>query len=250
MKEPLYDSELDWSELIDPNSVNVYGLDYSIKCSKYPMSTDIMKCVNLSNWNYWDSYEDFIKDFYLYQKFYNKEKSDKKDECCFCKGKTSVETYKDTNKKYCSKHRHQLERYGECFEITPKYELMEDYVLMTVYGDKQSSCETKISYESLPYVFYWNCTKNGDSYISTNNGIQLHRRLMLDQLTEEKNIVDHINRDIYDNRLCNLRAVSCQENIINSSLSKNNTSNIIGVNYRKDREKWRAYITNNRKTIF
>lgn len=44
MKEPLYDSELDWEEVIDPESVSVYGLEYSIKCSKYPKATDVSKC--------------------------------------------------------------------------------------------------------------------------------------------------------------------------------------------------------------
>lgn len=44
MKEPLYDSELDWEEVIDPESVSVYGLEYSIKCSKYPKATNVKKC--------------------------------------------------------------------------------------------------------------------------------------------------------------------------------------------------------------
>lgn len=44
MKKPLYDSELDWEEVIDPESVSVYGLEFSIKCCKYPKAVDVSKC--------------------------------------------------------------------------------------------------------------------------------------------------------------------------------------------------------------
>ena len=52
--------------------------------------------------------------------------------------------------------------------------------------------------------------------------------------------VDHINHDRADNRLCNLREVTTQENKCNTSLSKRNTSGRIGVcPYMGS---WRAYI--------
>lgn len=44
MKQPLYDSELEISEVID--NVSVYGLEYSVKCSKYPMSVTPNECNN------------------------------------------------------------------------------------------------------------------------------------------------------------------------------------------------------------
>lgn len=44
MKKPIYESELDWREVIDPDSVNVYGLEYSVRCSKYPMSVHPDEC--------------------------------------------------------------------------------------------------------------------------------------------------------------------------------------------------------------
>ena len=61
---------------------------------------------------------------------------------------------------------------------------------------------------------------------------------------------DHINHNPLDNRTTNLRAATQQENIQNKSKQKNNTSDIIGVNFRKDRNKWRAYITVDSKQIF
>lgn len=230
-------------------NVAVYGIDYSFKASKYPFATDIDDCFDMDNWNYWNDKQKFISDFFLYQKNYDKEKYKNPNVCCFCGSDKSIETYGKNGKSYCSKHRHQLDRYGFCFETTPKYELLDDYVVMTVYGDKFSKCETKISYESLPDVFYWDCRNNGGKYISTNNGIHLHVRLKENELSQTNNVVDHINRDIHDNRLCNLRVVNRRQNTLNGSISKNNNSGIIGVSFRKDKNKWRAYINDNYKQI-
>lgn len=230
-------------------NIKVFGIEDSFRASKYPFATDINNCFDMANWNYWNSFKGFIADFFEYQKGYGKEKFNKGNVCCFCGSSTNVETFKDSKKKYCSKHRHQLERYGKCFETTPKYELLDEYVLMTVYGDMMSECSTKISYESLPYVFYWGCRNNGGKYVNTDNGTRLHIRLLESELIGEKVIVDHINRDIHDNRLCNLRISTCRENVMNSSVARNNNSGVIGVSYRKDKKKWRAYINDNYKQV-
>ena len=230
-------------------NIQVYGLEDSFKASKYPFAVDVENCFDMTNWNYWNSFKGFIADFFKYQKDYGKEKFNKGNICCFCGSSSNVETFKDSKKKYCSKHRHQLERYGKCFETTPKYELLDEYVLMTVYGDMMSECSTKISYESLPYVFYWGCRNNGGKYVNTDNGTPLHIRLLESEPIGEKEVVDHVNRDIHDNRLCNLRISTRRENVINSSVARNNNSGVIGVSYRKDKKKWRAYINDNYKQV-
>lgn len=52
--------------------------------------------------------------------------------------------------------------------------------------------------------------------------------------------IDHINRDPTDNRWANLRAATHIENMRNLSLSKANTSGVVGVSWQKQRGKWQA----------
>lgn len=54
--------------------------------------------------------------------------------------------------------------------------------------------------------------------------------------------IDHINHNRTDNRLANLRAVSCLGNRMNQGKSKRNTSGITGVSWNNATRKWRAYI--------
>jgi HNH endonuclease/AP2 domain len=54
--------------------------------------------------------------------------------------------------------------------------------------------------------------------------------------------VDHINGNRLDNRKANLRVVDAHFNHVNVALSARNTSGSKGVDYRKDKKKWRARI--------
>jgi len=62
-------------------------------------------------------------------------------------------------------------------------------------------------------------------------------------------IIDHINRDITDNRIENLRDVTRMENGMNRKVSSNNTSGFTGVCWVKNSKKWVAQISNNKKRI-
>jgi hypothetical protein len=54
--------------------------------------------------------------------------------------------------------------------------------------------------------------------------------------------IDHINGDIHDNRMSNLRLVTNQENARNRAVSMNNTSGVNGVSWCKKARKWRPSI--------
>ena len=62
--------------------------------------------------------------------------------------------------------------------------------------------------------------------------------------------IDHINGNRLDNRKCNLRFVTHQQNIFNSRKKQPkragvNPSQFKGVTWRNDRSKWRSSITKN-----
>lgn len=61
--------------------------------------------------------------------------------------------------------------------------------------------------------------------------------------------VDHINMDTLDNRTCNIRYCTHQQNQINQGLQKNNTSGVVGVSFYKPRNKFRARIKISGKDI-
>ena len=64
-------------------------------------------------------------------------------------------------------------------------------------------------------------------------------------------IIDHINGNGLDNRICNLRVVSSVDSARNKPRQRNNTSGVNGVNFYKPTGKWVAKISLNgfRKTI-
>lgn len=62
-------------------------------------------------------------------------------------------------------------------------------------------------------------------------------------------IIDHINGDKTDNRICNLRNASYSENGMNRFNQTNNTSGTIGVSFSNTRNRWLARIVKNYKPI-
>lgn len=62
--------------------------------------------------------------------------------------------------------------------------------------------------------------------------------------------IDHINGDRSDNRWCNLRPASLQQNSMNKLLARNNTSGFKGVSYSDRHQQWSARIQSGRITNF
>jgi hypothetical protein len=59
--------------------------------------------------------------------------------------------------------------------------------------------------------------------------------------------VDHIDNDILNNKIENLREVTRNQNCYNSKLRKDNTSGVKGVSWSKIRKKWVVQLTVNGK---
>lgn len=76
-------------------------------------------------------------------------------------------------------------------------------------------------------------------YIIDRYGRPLHKVLFSGRKGYE---LDHINLDTLDNRRCNVRFCTHQQNQMNQSLQRNNTSGVSGVRFYKPRNKYVARI--------
>lgn len=88
-------------------------------------------------------------------------------------------------------------------------------------------------------------------YVSITINRRLYRahRLIWLYMTGEwpKDQIDHINHIRNDNRWCNLREATYQENQRNRTNPKNNKSGVCGVRWREKRNRWSSQIKVNRK---
>ena len=134
-------------------------------------------------------------------------------------------------------------------EMTRKY---NDYDLSGEYGVGYTSNTNRpflFDLEDFDKIkkYCWAEVKHSDvySYVSSTDEnfkcIRLHNVIIGDKM------VDHINRDIFDNRKSNLRLCDTTENCRNRSTPSNNTSGVMGVGYDKESNKWRARIGLNGK---
>ena len=84
-----------------------------------------------------------------------------------------------------------------------------------------------------------NNAPNEKTYIIDCRGKKLHDYLFKHISGLE---IDHINLSTLDNRRCNIRYATHQQNQMNQPLQKNNTSGVSGVSYYPPRGKFRARI--------
>lgn len=100
-----------------------------------------------------------------------------------------------------------------------------------------------IYYELTKYT--WRLSNFG--YVVGNVHGNLHRHILN---YSGEDVVDHINNDKLDNRKCNLRIVTQQQNNMNKSAQKNGSSKYIGVRFHKKSNKWEANIYVNNKHTY
>ena len=78
----------------------------------------------------------------------------------------------------------------------------------------------------------------------------LHRLAWLYENGILPEFIDHLNHNRSDNRILNLRSVTRQDNNMNQTLSKHNTSGVMGVSWHKRQQKWCAGIKVKYKKIY
>jgi hypothetical protein len=94
-------------------------------------------------------------------------------------------------------------------------------------------------------VFTW-CYAQGR--VSARNSTLLSRVIMLGDDLKNNKLIDHINHNTLDNRKCNLRLATKQENNSNR-LPQGGTSKFKGVYFNKQHSKWKSQISINCKKV-
>lgn len=92
------------------------------------------------------------------------------------------------------------------------------------------------------YVF--RKTARSEHPFRKQSSIQLHRQIMGLTIGDSR-IVDHINGNSLDNRKCNLRIGTRQQNNWSARLRCDSSTGYKGVHFKKQKQKYQAYIRHN-----
>lgn len=95
--------------------------------------------------------------------------------------------------------------------------------------------------------------KNGYSIISVEDitvfktGNRFPERLSIFILNKSGKLIDHRDRNIFNNQRENLREATFSQNCINQDKRKDNTSGYKGVSWHRNRKKWAVKLNINKK---
>ena len=189
------------------------------------------------------------KHYMQYRKYGEALAPVKEDKLCGIEGCTN----KYCCKGYCNRHYQQYKRCGHILERTTHdlNEIIEydDYAEIVLYDkDNIEVGRALIDIEDVNKVKNYKWRLN-EGYIYNRKIGLLHRFLMN---PSDNEVVDHINHNPFDNRRCNLRICTAQQNSMNRLKHKRNTtSKYKGVYFNKQINKWSAqiYINNKRKSL-
>ena len=119
---------------------------------------------------------------------------------------------------------------------------------MKIYLTQNKYCLVdRINYSHLNTI-KWHAVLIENKWYARNSKIgYMHRYI---NKTPKNMFTDHINGDSLDNRKENLRAVTPEQNVLNSSIAKNNTSGVTGITWLKLQNSWQTRIRINYKNIF
>ena len=135
----------------------------------------------------------------------------------------------------------------------PQKKRGSDYILKQTYCEivlTNSNIKPKIDIDKIDVCKQYTWSLGQNNYIvayTLGKKVMLHRIIVGENNIPQKMVIDHVNGDVTDNRMDNLRVCSIKENSRNLKLSKNNTSGYNGISFNKKKQKWHAYIRVNYK---
>jgi len=126
---------------------------------------------------------------------------------------------------------------------------MNDIFILSLANSEHKAI---IDTNKMEKVIAKNWTLNSHGYVVTYNFkrdcIYL-ARLLLENIPDGL-VVDHINRNKLDNRICNLRTVTVSINALNQDKRKNTTSRFKGVYFHSVKRKWIARVKINYNHVY
>lgn len=158
----------------------------------------------------------------------------------------------------CSKHMHQLFKYGEFKDSIPRtnqdlndYVIKDDIAIFNTYGQNNiKNGEFIIDREDVEKIKYKKWRLSASHVVTGQSALKKQRDVAHVIMGVSKEdcqnglVVDHINGDPLDNRKKNLRVCTQSDNIKNKSFFSKNTSGFIGVSYDKKRNSFDSEIHN------
>ncbi len=158
-------------------------------------------------------------------------------------------------KGYCNRHYEQTRRCGKTLKRTLRdpneIAIKGDIAEIVLYDRKsQEIARAIIDVEDVKKAekHKWSLSTKG--YVATTvKGRIIKIQNILGMPNKASRVVDHRDRNKLNNRKSNYRYCTNKENVRNSGISKNNVSGYKGVSWDKLKQKWRAAIMVNRKSI-
>lgn len=158
----------------------------------------------------------------------------------------------------CQKHRHQLHKYGKFLDNIPrtvhdlndyKIDYAHDTVTFNMYNQKNVFTTSFIAdLEDIEKLKYHKWRLNKDGYaITGQSAISRNASNVILGIDSRKTdlVIDHINGNRLDNRKCNLRIVTRQQNTLNRHQDSNSKSPTKGIYWNTSRNRWESKITFN-----
>lgn len=136
----------------------------------------------------------------------------------------------------------------KCNIESNEYNIINDYIVVKTSSGVVFFIDKDDEWVLKDYCWHVNGGGRIQSHMrGKNSEITVLHRLIMN--CPEDMVVDHINGNPLDNRRCNLRIVTQQQNAMNHKIRLDNTSGTTGVCFNKRNKKWAAHINFNNESI-